>query len=250
MRPPDDHIYAPPLSPSLKWINAGRIGAAQQRGAPMLIEFWDFCRPNSIRTLPYVKSWHQRYAERGLRVLGIHSPGFAPSRDPEAVREAVARLGIRHPVAIDSELAVWRQFGNRGWPARYLFDAGGRLVDYHYGEGAYLETEEAICRLLGCEFVPQEPLRPEEAPGALLEPPTPEVQGPYSGPYRAGGVWAVLEGRGSILVNDRRVSVSHPGAYELIRHERSTAGRLRLQIGAGVVCHATCFTPGLDRRAG
>jgi len=250
MRPPDDHIYAPPLSPRLAWINAARIGAAQQRGAPMLIEFWDFCRPNSMRTLPYIKAWHERYADRGLRVLGIHSPGFAPSRDAAAVRDAVARLGIRYPVAIDSEFEVWRQFGNRGWPARYLFDADGRLVDYHYGEGAYAETEAAICRLIGCECVTPAPLRPEEAPGAVLEPPTAEVPGAYSGPYRAGGVWAVLDGRGSVEVNGRRLEVRHPGAFELIRHRRSTAGWLHLRLGRGVVCHATCFTPGLAGPAG
>ena len=82
----------------------------------MLVEFWDFCRPNSMRTLPYLEAWHERYAPAGLRVIGVHCPGFEPSRDERAVREAVARLGIDYAVLIDSELEVWRDYGNEGCP--------------------------------------------------------------------------------------------------------------------------------------
>jgi hypothetical protein len=103
----------------------------------MLVEFWDFCRPNSIRTLPYVKTWHERYAEAGLRVIGVHCPGFEPGRDEQAVRDAVVRLEIVHPVLIDSEFELWQEYENKGWPARYLFDGRARLFEYHYGEGAY-----------------------------------------------------------------------------------------------------------------
>jgi hypothetical protein len=76
-------------------------------------------------------------------------------------------------------------------------------------------------------------------------PQTEDVAGPYSGPYEAGGVWAVLDGHGVVNVNGRLVAVEHPGAYELISHPRSTAGELTLELGPGVVCHAVCFTPGL-----
>ncbi len=103
----------------------------------MLVEFWDFCRPNSIRTLPYMRSWHERYEDDGLRVIGVHCPGFEPSRDEDAVREAVERLGISYPVLIDSELELWQEYENPGWPGRYLFDGRARLVDYHHGEGGY-----------------------------------------------------------------------------------------------------------------
>jgi hypothetical protein len=235
----------------------------------MLVEFWDFCRPNSLRTLPYVRGWHERYAEHGLRTIGVHCPGFEPSREEGAVREAVARLGIEYPVLIDSELAVWREYENAGWPARYLFDGHARLFEYHYGEGAYAETELAIQELLDIEREPMIPLRPEDAPGALLAPQTADQPGAYLGPYEAGGVWAVLEGQGRVRVLTRPIApdaaepttrdddangapdnvtelvVSHPGAYPLIEHERHTAGVIELEIGAGVRCHATCFTPGL-----
>ncbi len=88
------------------------------------------------------------------------------------MRDAVARLGIAYPVLIDSELEVWQEYENEGWPARYLFDGRARLFDYHYGEGAYAETELAIQELLGVEREPLAPLRPEDAPGALLAPQT------------------------------------------------------------------------------
>jgi len=216
----------------------------QQQGRPVLIEFWDFCRPNSIRTLPYLKAWHERYADAGLRVIGVHSPGFEPSRDPEAVRAAVARLGIDYPVAIDSELEVWRLYDNLGWPARYLFNQQGFLFDYHYGEGGYRETELAVQELLGLDGPTLPAVRPEDEPGAVLVPQSEDVAGPYSGPYEAGGVWAVLDGRGWVSVNGRRVAVEHPGAYELISHPVSTAGEVELELGPGVSCHAVCFTPG------
>ena len=217
----------------------------QQLGRPVLVEFWDFCRPNSIRTLPYVKAWHERYAEAGLRVIGVHTPGFEPSRDPGAVGAAVERLGIEYPVVVDSDYEVWQLYGNLGWPARYLFDQDGILFEYHYGEGDYEQSERAIQELLGIESQLTAPLRPEDQPGAELVPQSEDVPGPYSGPYRAGAVWAVLEGSGEIIANGRRLAVRAPGCYELISHPRSTEGQLQLSLAPGLKCHAVCFTPGL-----
>jgi len=216
----------------------------------MLVEFWDFCRANSLRTLPYVKAWHERYASAGLRTIGVHCPGFEASRDEQAVRTAVARLGISYPVLIDSSFEVWQLYGNEGWPARYLFDGRARLFDYHHGEGAYAETELAIQELLGVEREPVAPIRPEDVPGAQLLAQTEDQPGAYSGPYEAGGVWAVLDGAGTVRVNGgppagSEMQVTHPGAYPLLEHERHTAGMLELQLGPGVRCLATCFTPGL-----
>jgi hypothetical protein len=212
----------------------------------MLVEFWDFCRPHSMRTLPYVKAWHERYGEDGLRVIGVHSPGFAPSRDEAAVRAAVARLGVEHPVLIDGEMELWQEYENVGWPARYLFDGHGRLFDYHYGEGAYEETELAIQELLGLEREPLPALRAEDRTGAPLLAPSEERPGAYSGPYEAGAAWAVLEGSGELLVNGETVVVvEHPGAYPLVEHARHTRAEIELRPGEGVICHATCFMPGL-----
>src|SRR5690606_26350688 len=103
-------------------------------GRPVLVEFFDVCRVNSLRTLPYVRAWHERYAPAGLRVISVHCPGFDASRDPDAVREAVERLGIEHAVVLDPEMQVWGLYGNEGWPARYLFDQQGMLYEVHFGE--------------------------------------------------------------------------------------------------------------------
>lgn len=276
MRAPVDTIVAPLFPTGLPWANVvGRQASIIQRGKPMLVEFWDFCRPNSLRTLPYLKAWHERYTADGLRIIGVHSPGFAPGRDEDAVRAAVARLGIEYPVLIDRELEVWREYENVGWPARYLFDGRARLFEYHFGEGGYEETELAIQELLGSARAPLAPVRPEDVPGAQLLPQTEDQPGAYSGTYEAGGVWAVLDGSGTVEVGHRvtggeslddagehlqipsdagdrpepgtvtRLEITHPGAYPLIEHERHTTGVLALEVGPGVTCLATCFTPGL-----
>ncbi len=245
VRAPVDHIAAPPFPTGLPWINSKPIRLERLLGNPVLIEFWDFCRPNSIRTLPYLKAWRERYASSGLQVIGVHSAGFEPSAQPCAVTTAVGRLAVPYPVVLDTEHEIWRLYGNLGWPARYLFNAELMLSHYHYGEGAYDETEQAIQELCGVERPLLEPLRPEDVPGAVLVPQTEDTEGLYQGPYEAGGVWAVLDGAGTARANDRVVEVDGPGCYELISHERSTSGTLALALSEGVRCHAVCFTPGL-----
>lgn len=258
MRAPVDTIAAPPFPLQLRWVNVDsrRLRMDQLQGHPVLIEFWDFCRPNSMRTLPYVKAWHKRYSggDRGLQVIGVHSPGFQPSHRNRAVIDAVERLGIEYPVLIDSDLQTWREYENLGWPARYLFDGGGMLYDYHYGEGAYEETERAIQALLGPDAPhpqPLTPIRPEDTPGAQLAPQTEDQDGAYCGPYEAGGVWAVLEGEGVLSVNGGARSggfdleVHAPGAYPLIEHGCHTAAVITIEASEGLRCLATCFTPGL-----
>ena len=245
MRAPVDHIPAPMFPARLPWFNTAALRMDQQKGRPVLVEFWDFCRVNSIRTLPYLTAWHERYEPHGLRVIGIHAPGFPPSADADAVGEAVERLQIPYPIVVDTELEIWQEYGNLGWPARYLFNQDLRLFDYHYGEGGYADTEQAIQELLGLDEPLIDPVRPEDAPDAELAIQTDDVAGPYSGPYEAGGVWAVLDGHGTVTANGTRISVDHPGAYPLIAHEVHTAGELDLEVGEGVECFGVCFTPGL-----
>jgi thiol-disulfide isomerase/thioredoxin len=240
-----DTIPAPPFPPRAPWINAATLRMDQQLGRPVLVEFWDFCRPNSMRTLPYLREWHRRYAEDGLRVVGVHASGFPPSADTEAVRAAVARLGIEYPVVVDERFEIWQAYGTEGWPSRYLWGPEGTLFDYHFGEGEYQETERAIQELLGVERAPVASRRPEDVPGARLVPQTPDQPGAWSGRYAAGGVWAVLAGRGTVRVNGAELEVEHPGAYPLVEHDRHTEAELHLDIGEGVTCHAVCFTPGV-----
>jgi hypothetical protein len=245
MRAPVDHIFAPPFPSKLPWVNSAALRLDQQRGRPVLIEFWDFCRPNSLRTLPYLRGWDARYSEAGLRTIGVHAAGFPPSADPDAVKDAVARLEIPYPVVVDENFEIWQEYGNLGWPARYLFDGESRLFEYHYGEGANAETEQAIQELLGTSGEPLAPVRPTDEAEAEIVVQSDDVAGAYSGPYEAGEVWAVLGGSGTVTANGREIAVTYPGAYELIAHERSTAGELELNVSPGVECFGVCFIPGL-----
>ena len=245
MRAPEHAIPAPPFPRGLPWVGVAPLRMDKQRGRPVLVEFWDFCRVNSLRTLPYLAAWHERYAESGLRVIGVHTGGFPPARVTENVVAAVERLAIPYPVVIDEQLEIWDLYGNEGWPARYLWDQAGALHSLHYGEGAYGETEREIQALLGVERELLAPLRAEDAEDLLLPAQTADQPEAYSGPYEAGGVWAVLEGTGEVRANGRAIAVTAPGCYPLVEHASHTAGVLAFEIGTGVTCHATCFTPGV-----
>lgn len=180
--PADSEIIAPEFAPELEWLNVAflRVDKLLGRNA-LLVEFWDFARINSLRTLPYLKAWHERYSPLGLRVIGVHTPGYSFGRDPTVVARAVERLEIPYAVVLDPSAGVWRRYGNKGWPGRFLFDRRARLRHVHFGEGEYLETELTIHELLleldlEVELPPSlDPIRPEDAPGALLEPQTADV---------------------------------------------------------------------------
>jgi hypothetical protein len=177
VRLPDEaEIYAPEFPPGLEWLNVAflRMNTLMGRGV-VLVEFWDFARINSLRTLPYLKEWHERYYDEGLRVIGVHTPGYSFGRDRDSVARAVQRLELPYAVALDPDYEVWQLYGNRGWPGRYLFDRTGKLRLAHYGEGEYGDTERAIGELLGTEVDPVPPVRPEDAPGVLLEPQTADI---------------------------------------------------------------------------
>ncbi len=243
MRPPAGQIAAPDFPERTGWINVASLRMDEQRGRPVLIEFFDVCRVSSLRTLPYIRAWHDRYP--GLRVISVHAPGYPPSHDEAVVRDGVKRLEISHAVALDQRFELWQLYDNEGWPARYLFDQELRLFEIHYGEGAYGDTERAIQELLDAPGELVAPVRPEDDPEALLVVPTAEQPGAYCGPYEAGEVWAVLEGSGTICVDREPRDVDHSGAHRLIAHGVHTEAALALVPGDGVICHATCFTPGL-----
>ena len=180
--PPDENIFAPEFPPKLDWLNVAFLRLSQVLGQhAVLVEFWDFARVNSLRTMPYLKAWDERYRSLGLRVIGVHSPGYSFGRDRDVVAEAAAALEVPYAVCLDPDFAVWQEYGNKGWPGRYLFDRRGLLRYVHYGEGDYLDCELAIQELLreidpGAELpAPLDPLRPEDAPGVELAAQTADV---------------------------------------------------------------------------
>jgi cytochrome c biogenesis protein CcdA/thiol-disulfide isomerase/thioredoxin len=142
---------APDFTGNQEWFNTagGRpLSLNELRGKVVLVDFWTYTCINCIRTLPYLKAWDQRYRERGLVIVGVHTPEFPFERDAGNVKEAIAQNGLRYPVAQDNDYATWDAYGNQFWPAKYLVDARGQVRYTHFGEGDYKETEEAIRRLL------------------------------------------------------------------------------------------------------
>lgn len=116
------------------WINSPPLTLAALRGQVVLVEFWTFDCSNCRNTLPWVKSIHARYADRGLKVVSVHTPELPQERVPANVRAAVKDLGITYPVMIDGDFSYWRALGNRYWPAFYLVDRDGRVVETAIGE--------------------------------------------------------------------------------------------------------------------
>ena len=129
------------------WLNTDlelQIGALAAEGKVVLIDFWTYTCINCIRTLPFLRDWWVQYEDDGLVILGIHTPEFEFEKDYQNVADAIATHDIGWPVAQDNNRVTWRNFENRYWPAKYLFNARGELIYFHFGEGAYAETEERI----------------------------------------------------------------------------------------------------------
>jgi hypothetical protein len=273
MRPQLPDIAIPPFPADLAWLGAETSLSAERLTAvgPVLVHFFDFAQLNGIRTLPYVRAWHERYAELGVRVLGVHSPRFAPLATEDNVAGALARLAIPYPVALDPEYRVWRAYGCEGWPSLFLWGRGGVLRWFHFGEGEYRETEEAIQELV-LEASPEArlpdpvaPLRPADAPGVLVMPPSEEILpgGSTSQPweptaadaeleleYAAGGAFATAdrEGRLELELDGRRlepIPVRGPGLYRLAEHERHGEHRLALRPSSGVRLWSVSFAAGV-----
>lgn len=164
-----------------EWVQGPEVSILSSRGRVVLVDFWDSTCVNCLRTLPYLKAWHERYFDRGLTIVGVHTPEFEFSGDPGVVLAAVRAEGIPYPVLLDNSRETWHLFANHYWPAKYLADARGYLRYEHFGEGAYGHTEEWIQLLLreaGDENpMPPilAPLREEDRPGAVCYPATRET---------------------------------------------------------------------------
>jgi len=131
-----------------RWVNSPPLSAEALRGKVVIVDLWEYTCVNWIRTAPYVKEWNRAYAPLGLVVIGVHAPEFEFGKDAGNIDRGIRDHGLTYPIAIDNDFAIWRAFGNDAWPAKYLFDDQGRLVQRWIGEGSYDQIEREIRRLL------------------------------------------------------------------------------------------------------
>ena len=143
-----DEGRMPDLDGAVAWLNSPRLSNKSLRGKVVLVDFWTYTCINSLRPLPYVKSWAAKYKDAGLVVVGVHTPEFSFEKERLNVEKASRELKVTYPVAIDSNYAIWRAFNNQYWPAQYLVDGKGRVRYHHFGEGDYGEIEHVIQELL------------------------------------------------------------------------------------------------------
>jgi len=130
------------------WINSEPFVLQEKRNEVVLIDFWTYSCINCIRTLPHLTEWHRKYNEKGLTILGVHSPEFEFEKIYGNVVSAAEDLGIDYPIVMDNDFKIWNTFNNRYWPSKYLLDKDGVIQYSHFGEGGYEETELAIRALL------------------------------------------------------------------------------------------------------
>ena len=200
-----------------QWLNSdGPLSKEQLRGHVVLLDFWDYTCANCIRTLPYLREWHKRYARMGLTIIGVHAPEFKFAANEAEVARAIQEFDLPYPVLLDTDFETWTRFANRAWPTKYLIDANGYIRLKRQGEGYYAEIEQAIQTLLRQRdpdislppILP--PLRAEDQAGAVCYRPTPEL---YAG-YQGGGLFGGALGNPEGYVTDGIMMYKLPKAAE------------------------------------
>jgi thiol-disulfide isomerase/thioredoxin len=140
--------YMPGFDGATGWLGSPPLTAEELRGKVVLVDFWTYTCINWLRTLAYVRAWAEKYKERGLVVVGVHTPEFPFEGDIDNVRREAKDLNVSYPIALDSDYEVWRAFSNHYWPAVYIADAEGRIRHHQFGEGGYDDCERGIQQLL------------------------------------------------------------------------------------------------------
>ena len=272
MRPERDTIPSPDLPDGIAWIgDAPESMPALTAAGPAIVHFLDFSQLNSVRTLPYLIEWDRRYRDLGLSTIGVQAPRFPFGAEPDAVASGLEELGVGFPVAIDAERELWRLYGCEGWPSLFLWNTGGALSWFHFGEGEYLGTEEAIQAELreldALRSLPatMAPLRASDGPTARVMPPTEEL---FPGgswerswtagddgeelavEYEAGGAFVTVEGQGEIEVELdgsplTSIEVKGPGLLTLTEHPRHEAHTLRIRPIPGLRIWSVSFAAGV-----
>jgi thiol-disulfide isomerase/thioredoxin len=179
------------------WINSDPLTLAGLKGKVVLVDFWTYSCINCVRTLPYLRAWYEKYKDKGLVIVGVHSPEFAFERSEANVRQAAKDLKVTWPIVQDNAFGIWNAYQNEYWPAHYLYDRNGVEIETHFGEGNYAETEAAIAKALG--GVVAEPTKVSDAIPVSDVSKTPETYLGY--------------GRGARFSSVESVAMDKPGTY-------------------------------------
>lgn len=183
-------MRAPEFPEKLQWFNSKPLKMTGLKGKAALIDFWTYSCVNCIRTLPHLKEWHKKYADKGLVIIGVHTPEFEFEKDSAKVQKALQDFDIKYPVVLDSDYLIWNLYSNHWWPRKFLVDKDGKIIYDHVGEGGYEETEKEIQTAL-LAINPELKLGEtthESGTGGVCYPTTPET---YLGALRGqpGTVW-------------------------------------------------------------
>jgi thiol-disulfide isomerase/thioredoxin len=139
---------APEFDKVTGYINTKPINLSDLKGKVVLVDFWTYSCINCIRTIPYLVDWNEKYADKGLVIVGVHAPEFEFEKNIDNVKAAVKKFGIKYPVIQDNDKGTWNAYQNQYWPRKYIVDSEGYLRYDHIGEGGYAETEKVIQSLL------------------------------------------------------------------------------------------------------
>lgn len=139
---------APELIPGGVWFNSKPLTLAELKGKVVIVDFWTYSCINCQRTLPYLKDWYKKYKDKGLVIIGVHSPEFEFEKNEKNVAQAIKDFNLTYPIVQDNDFATWRAYDNRYWPAKYFIDKDGYIRRTHFGEGEYDESEKVIQELL------------------------------------------------------------------------------------------------------
>lgn len=210
--------FAPPMKPSLSgatgWLNTQPLNLKNLQGKVVLIDFWTYTCINWRRTLPYVREWEAKYKDKGLVVIGVHTPEFLFEYKTDNINKAIQQMNIGYPVAIDNDYTIWRSFNNNYWPALYLIDAKGKIRYQKFGEGDYTEIELQLQQLLN-------EASGKDIPAATV---TPQLDG-----AEAAADWENLQSPENFLGYNRTEGFASPGGTVADKQKLYAApGKLKL----------------------
>ncbi|MBI2451324.1 MAG: redoxin family protein [Parcubacteria group bacterium] len=205
---------APDFPKGLVWINSEELDWEKLKGKIVLVDFWTYSCVNCIRTLPFLKKWHERYKDFGLVIVGVHSPEFDFEKNPENVKKAGERFGLKYSIVLDPDRRIWDLYDNAWWPRKILINQKGEIVYDHIGEGQYGQTEAKIQELILAETKTKIDLPRidfEEGTGGVCYPATEEL---YLG-YGRGQIGNLAGYQKNILANYRDASQHKTNVFYL-----------------------------------